>query len=563
MNHATIAIMRRHPLPSLILAALLPGLASCENPLKQRDYLGRHVAPEETQRIEAKSLADQSRTPPVSVDQAADDAVRKIVQPATAPASLDLALADVRAAALEHNLDLQVEVFNPAIAQYDVDAERAKFESTFNFSARRAITDSPTDVATEGSQVKRNDFDLGVNVPLRTGGTVNVDLPFADTKTNNPFSLLNPSYDAALRFSISQPLLRNAGVNVNTHSIRVAEYQQTITSARTKLEAIRILADADKAYWRLYAARRILEVRQKQYELAVSQLEQAQRRVSAGELAQIEVTRAKSGVASSLQDIIIAQTAIRRGQRDLKRIMNRPDMPINSPTELVTVTEPDPRSLDLDPDALATFALDNRMEMLELELQLAIDASTVDFRRNQKLPLVTLDYTYGINGLGSTYGRAFDQLLPDRSFEDHIVGLNVSVPLGNEQAEAFYRQAILTRLQRLATREQRNASIRQEVFDALDGLLENWQRILAARQESIFAGATYEAEKRQFDVGVRTSTDVQDALARLADAQSREIQALANYEISQVDIAFATGTLLGQDQIRWEPKYGEPIESAH
>ena len=61
-----------------------------------------------------------------------------------------------------------------------------------------------------------------------------------------------------------------------------------------------------------------------------------------------------------------------------------------------------------------------------------------------------------------------------------------------------------------------------------------------------------EVEKRQFEVGLRTSTEVLRAAARLADAQSREIRALAAYEISQVDIAFATGTLLGQDGVVWE-----------
>jgi outer membrane protein TolC len=36
---------------------------------------------------------------------------------------------------------------------------------------------------------------------------------------------------------------------------------------------------------------------------------------------------------------------------------------------------------------------------------------------------------------------------------------------------------------------------------------------------------------------------------RLAQAQSREVQALGEYEIAQVDIAFATGTLLGHGRV--------------
>ena len=44
-----------------------------------------------------------------------------------------------------------------------------------------------------------------------------------------------------------------------------------------------------------------------------------------------------------------------------------------------------------------------------------------------------------------------------------------------------------------------------------------------------------------------------DASASLADAQSREVLALSSYQISLIDLAFATGTSLGAARIRWEP----------
>ena len=112
------------------------------------------------------------------------------------------------------------------------------------------------------------------------------------------------------------------------------------------------------------------------------------------------------------------------------------------------------------------------------------------------------------------------------------------------------RRAILERNQRLSTRDLRRLAIQQEVYDAVDQLNQNWQRILAARNEAILAGRTYKAELRQFELGVRTSTDVLDVADRLAQAQSREVEALADYEISRVDIAFATGTLLGHGRVQ-------------
>jgi outer membrane protein TolC len=190
--------------------------------------------------------------------------------------------------------------------------------------------------------------------------------------------------------------------------------------------------------------------------------------------------------------------------------------------------------------------------MLELELQLAIDASTIDFQENARLPLVTVDYTYNVNGLATGWRRSFGQI-PDHSFEDQIFGVNAQIPIGNEAAKARVHRSILTRLQRLSTKQQRRQAILQEVYDAVDLLNQEWQRILAARLSAVLAARTWEGERRQFEVGLRTSTDVLIAAANLADAQSNEVQALVDYEIARVDIAFGTGTLLGFDRIHWEP----------
>src|SRR5204863_463323 len=164
------------------------------------------------------------------------------------------------------------------------------------------------------------------------------------------FSILNPSYSSDFVASLSQPLLRGAGLDVNANPIRLAFYDLQASEARTKLEIIRVLADADRVFWRLYAARQELTVRKQEYDLAVA--------------------------------------------------------------------------------------------------------------RNGTLPLVSLDYTYSVNGLGGTFSQSFAQV-DDANFQDHRVGLRLELPLGNAAARARLRRAILSRIQRLTTREQRALQIRQ------------------------------------------------------------------------------------------------------
>jgi outer membrane protein len=127
------------------------------------------------------------------------------------------------------------------------------------------------------------------------------------------------------------------------------------------------------------------------------------------------------------------------------------------------------------------------------------------------------------------------------------------VPIGNEAAKSRLRRTIYERRQGLATQADREEIIKLEVLNAIDQVEANWQRILAARQNTIVNARLYEAEQRAFEVGVSTSTNVLDAQFNFANAQTSEIRALADYQISLVDMAYATGTVLGAARIQWEP----------
>jgi outer membrane protein len=344
--------------------------------------------------IEPLDLASAETAPPRSIDEieiAANE--RAAIMDRPFPERIDLPIDEIRAAALAHNLELRAELVRPSIAAADVAAEEAKFEATIVAGYQRNDAGVVTNLET-GAPLSQDRFDVGVRVPLATGGTISVNSPLfrADQQVPGPFG--DDLWTAQLEFSISQPLLRGAWFDANMHSIRVARYEGQRTMAATKLAAIRVLSAADRAYWNLYAAWGELEVRRAQYELAMRQLEAARRRVSAGDAPEIEVIRAESGLGRTVESIIVADSRLRQAQRALKRLLNRPDLPVESTTGVVPATPPAPVELSLDGALLADQAVLNRMEMLELELQLAVDASTISLRRNQALPSFAFDYTY-------------------------------------------------------------------------------------------------------------------------------------------------------------------------
>jgi outer membrane protein TolC len=473
--------------------------------------------------------------------------------------TVELSIERARELALENNLDLKVELLTPTIARESLNAEEARFEAIFTTDARFSVTDTPTATELQGSQVKDLAVTPGIQIPLRTGGSIRLDVPMNRFETNNQFATLNPSYTSDVQATFTQPLLRGAGAYYNEQPIRIAKYNYLQSEARTKLEVIRVLTDVDRVYWRLYAARQELRVRKQEYDLALAQFERAQRQAQAGAVANVEITRAESGVADKREAIITAENLVRDRERDLKRLLNDAGMPIESNLVIVPKTEPKTLYYKLHPGDLIERAMNDRMDLLDLELQIAAETSNVTVARNDLLPLVSLEYTYGINGLGGGFDESFT-MVRDRNFQNHTLGVRLEVPLGNEAARSRLRRALAIRLQALATKAQREIQVRQQLAGAIDQLNTNWFRILAAKKRTELAARVVELEIRQFNQGLQTSTDVIDAQTRLASAASAEIAAVTDYQISQVDIAFATGTVLGASRVMWEPTEAPKID---
>ncbi|MDI9433808.1 MAG: TolC family protein [Planctomycetota bacterium] len=493
--------------------------------------------------IERVQLKDQSQSEPMSIERATEELAAKVVEPNAVPhRTVELTLEEARAAALTNNLDLKFYLVGPSIAEQALDEERAKFEWTFFGSAGYSHSERDD----EDNTVTVQSYEAGVEAPLQTGGLLRASLPFrrADYDVDD----IGGVSSAAMSVSYVQSLLRGAGTRINTHSIRIATYQKDMVDAQTKLLAISILGNVDIVYWQLYAARRELDVRREQYKLAEDQLDHARRKVGAGAAAKIEIVRAEAGLAGRLEDVINAETSVRDRERDFKRILNREDLPLNVGIDILPTSEPDPIGLNLDAEAIAAAALDNRMEMAELEFQLAVDDLDIALARNRTLPDVTFDYRYAATSESGSLGRALGDV-GDGSLQDHAVGISAVIPLGNRAAQARYRRARLEKTRDRIDQERLRQSIRQEVYDAVDALQQNWRRILAAEQGVVTAYRDYKVEQSQFTLGKSTSTFVLQSASRLADAQSRRIRAFAEYEIAQVRLARATGTLLGRGRL--------------
>ncbi len=465
---------------------------------------------------------------------------------------ITMSIEECRALAIENNLELRAELIQPTITKEGIDQAEAGFEPSFSGRTSYSKTDSPSASSIDATKSESVVTNLSVSIPLRTGGTLTYGL--SDTYSKSDSIYYKPeSYSNDFSVSISQPLLRNAGKNASTYSIRVAQYNSKMADITAKISAIRIIAEVDKAYWNLYASRRALEVRLQQYELSKTTYEETKRFVEVGVKAKIEIIRTEKRMADARSLIISAENTVRQRERELKRLINKKGLGMETKTIIIPSSAPAPIRYDIDREATVEFAIENRMEMLNMELQLALDSLNIEDYRNQLLPDISFDYRYNINGLSSKNRSGAYDMLTDVDYNDHTFTLSATIPIGNKRARSRLRQAVYQRAKRLATKEDREAEIKKEVLNQIDSLDTNWQQILANRQGTILADEQYRAEKKQYELGIVNSTDLLSAQTDLADAKRNEIDAITNYQISLINFAQATGTLLGASNIEWEP----------
>jgi len=132
---------------------------------------------------------------------------------------LSITLEQSRALAIANNLNLKATLIEPAIAAERVSEEEARFEAAFFSNIRYSKTDTPTSTTLTGSKVDSSNVDLGVQVPLRSGGTVTFDIADNRTKTNLSYSTLNPSYSSDLSMSVSHCLGERASELIPTRYV--------------------------------------------------------------------------------------------------------------------------------------------------------------------------------------------------------------------------------------------------------------------------------------------------------------------------------------------------------
>jgi len=376
-------------------------------------------------------------------------------------------------------------------------------------------------------------------------------------------NLFNPYSQSSLGVTVTQPLLRGFGSELNRRFIHIAKNSEKISDYVFQQQAISTVSGVIRLYDDLVSLNADVKVKQETLATAQRLLEDNKNKVDQGTLAPIEATRAEAQVASAQQDLINSEGYLRQQELILKTVLARNwgDDPLVHNARIVPTDtlglEPLPTQT---PAEIVGQALANRPEYQAAKLQLTNTQISLKGTKNELLPEIDLVGTYqaagiagaynpgsavgtAFPGVSGNYGTVLDQILKG-TYPTYSVGINLTLPVRNRVAQADVARDELQVRQTQVRLKQLENQIRAEVEDALIALQRTRAAYEAATQTTRLQQQSLDIEQEKFDVGLSTNFLVIQYQSYLAQARSTEVAALDAYAKAKVQFERSVGSTL-------------------
>jgi outer membrane protein len=476
-------------------------------------------------------------------------------------APLNLSLKEAIKRAVEKNLDVRAELYNPAMAEADIRRNLGIYDTLLNLQTNYThATTLPPVTITTGTTLSRDQalqFNAGASQLIRTGGTVGLAFNNSWNSSNvDPTRAIPTYYQSDLTLSFSQPLLKNFGREATELGINVARFAKEGSLDRFKTRLSDTVAQVRNEYFKLYSLREDLEVKKTSLALAQKILSDTKGQVKAGVLPAMEILNAEFGVATREKDIIDAERAV-KDETDVIRVL----LQLNSENEISPADLPTRQEYPVAEDEALTLALIARPELWSQRANVKTSDLQMRVTRNRTRPDLSLNASAALTGLDEHYNRDIEKI-GSGNYPVWVIGLQFSYPLGNSSAENDYIRSRLTLEQARTQLQSLESSIANEVRTAIRSLQSSYKQLEVTDRGRAFAEERLNAFIKKNKVGLATTRDVLDVENDLVAAKNNQIKALADYNNALTQFWRSTGEILDKEGIKVSEKEGDALYGA-
>ena len=514
-----------------------------------------------------------------------------------------ISLQDAIAMALLKNPNLAVSASNVRIARYTIVQIKGAYDvqlqlkpsSNFyvappqnafeagpgqlgQYTCYNSTTDLPYPCATTGPGniiQHQSAFQYGIGGQTENGLTYQAGIQQSRTYNNSVFNAYNPYYIATLNLAVTQPLLKNAGMNATKRQLKLAFVNADASAAQALIDSSNTISQVEDAYWNLVAAWRNVAIQEEALKEAIEQQQSNVRLARRGAAAPVDAIESQTQVSNFQNNVFSALQTVSQLQVQLKSlVVSDPADPIWT-ANLVPSTSVQQLPNAGDLAQITSEALQNRPEVRQAEdKKLSADIDRA-FAQNQSLPQADLQLQYLSNGFAGLLAPVPAFLLSEcyaagnglltcptpppntqgkMAFAYHNMwagyfptfnaALIVGYPIQNHLARGMRGVSSEEETQAKLLMESVEERIGSEARNALQAYKSALAKLNAARVSREAAEAVYASEVRKFDRGESTTFLVLQRQVQLEQARGLELQAQTQLNQSIVELQRVDGTIL-------------------
>jgi len=451
----------------------------------------------------------------------------------------------IRSLSLEQTIDVALRN-NRILKTYRLSEESAKIrleQAEYRFLPSAYLRGGRDESRNDdlGYVIKKKGFSsvLGFSRALETGGSVSLDLENSSSESSNLPGVVN--YNSNFGVSISQPLLRGAGIAVNLVPIERAKNYAKISLLRVQQNLINLITRIESYYWDLILVYEDLDIQQQALARAEELLEINRSLIESGRMAAQEIVQAESDLASRAISVAGAENSIISTQ-----IRLQDQLDLNARVLIRPTTKMEFKPVNIRLSECLDNAYTNRPDWLITNLNLDIE------RMNLKVAANNNKYTLGSYAsirTDATSDEAFFSAVGDAfSFKTLTwnVGLAFYFPFNKQVLKNQYQLQRLEYEQQMLYVEELKDDIRIDVENAVRDVQYTLKRVGLAQRAKELAQQKLELEEEKMRVGRSTNFQVISYQRDLTSAQNEELRAIAGYLKALGELQASMGTTLIQ-----------------
>ena len=161
----------------------------------------------------------------------------------------------------------------------------------------------------------------GASGQTESGTSYQADIEQSRTYNNTLFNAYNPQYLATLNLSVTQPLLKNFGMNATKRQLKLAIVNADAGVAQTLIDASNAISQVEDTYWNLVAAWRNVAIQEDALHEAIAQQASNVRLAQRGAAAPIDAVESQTQVSNFQDQVFQALHRVSQLQNELKSLI--------------------------------------------------------------------------------------------------------------------------------------------------------------------------------------------------------------------------------------------------